>query len=80
MSHPFGRVGAESLELPFEHPDRMVQVGEDFAVDISIINYGSWIKKVLFFLSPTRKKVSPHVQNIVSRCPSDSNVEEVRDL
>ncbi|KAF4617719.1 hypothetical protein D9613_006175 [Agrocybe pediades] len=45
LSHPFGHVSAESLELPFEHPDRMVQIEGDFALDISIINYAAWIKK-----------------------------------
>ncbi|KDR82923.1 hypothetical protein GALMADRAFT_238593 [Galerina marginata CBS 339.88] len=45
LDSTFGSVTASSLELPFEHPDRMVQLEDGFAVDISIINYGKWIKK-----------------------------------
>ncbi|KAF8885674.1 serine carboxypeptidase S28-domain-containing protein [Gymnopilus junonius] len=40
-----GRVTAEALQLPFEHPDRMVEVEGKLRVDISIINYGKYIKK-----------------------------------
>ncbi|KAF8157984.1 peptidase S28 [Crassisporium funariophilum] len=45
LSSTFGKVQAESLELPFEHPERMVTLDGGFAVDISIINYGKWIKE-----------------------------------
>ncbi|KAH9480734.1 putative extracellular serine carboxypeptidase [Psilocybe cubensis] len=32
-------------ELPFGHPDRIVQLEDGLAVDLSVINYGKWIKK-----------------------------------
>jgi len=45
LDKPFGRVTTAALELPFEHPDRMVQLEDGLALDIAIINYGNWIKK-----------------------------------
>lgn len=40
----------ELMELPY-HPNGTVQLTDDVAVDITIINYGSWIKKVRIVLS-----------------------------
>lgn len=34
------------MELPFGHSKRMVSLGQGFALDIAIINYGKWIKEV----------------------------------
>jgi len=42
----FGRVSSSSLQLPYEHPERMVDVGEGLSLDISVLNYGKWIKRV----------------------------------
>ena len=39
-------VGPSSLQLPYEHPERMVDVGEGLSLDIAVLNYGKWIKKV----------------------------------
>lgn len=41
-----GRVSAADMDLPFGHPKRMVSLGQDFALDIAIVNFGKWIKKV----------------------------------
>ena len=62
-------MGAADLELPFGHPKRMISLGQGFAVDLAIINYGRWVKKVnspfvsIFFqVSHTR------LQHVVSGC------------
>ena len=50
-----GHVSAQALRLPFEHPERMVKISDEegsqdaFVVDVSIINYGKYIKKVFTF-------------------------------
>jgi hypothetical protein len=41
LSKPFGKITNGSLQ----HPNGTVQLTDDFAVDITIVNYGSWIKK-----------------------------------
>ena len=38
------------MQLP-HHPNGTVRLTDDVAVDITIINYGSWIKKVRISLS-----------------------------
>ena len=43
---PFSRASAADMELPFGHPKRMVSIGQDFALDMAIVNYGKWIKEV----------------------------------
>jgi hypothetical protein len=34
------------MGLPFGHPERMVSLSEDLALDITVVNYGKWIKEV----------------------------------
>jgi len=46
LEKPFGRITAEALDLPYEHPNRTVELGDGFSVDLALYNYGSWIKKV----------------------------------
>lgn len=41
-----GRVSAADMKLPFGHPKRMVSLGQDFALDMAVVNYGKWIKEV----------------------------------
>ena len=75
-----GRVSAADMDLPFGHPKRMVSLGQDFALDIAIVNFGKWIKKVrspmhqsyVFLRLNGCHSLSQH---IVSRC--DTSVEEV---
>ena len=43
---PFSGVSAADMELPFGHPKRMVSLGQGFALDIAVVNYGKWIKEV----------------------------------
>ena len=45
-SLPFGKVSVADTGLPFGHPKRMVSLGQDFALDIAVVNYGTWIKEV----------------------------------
>ncbi|KIM40869.1 hypothetical protein M413DRAFT_445651 [Hebeloma cylindrosporum] len=49
----FGRVASSSLKLPYEHPERMVDVGDGLSLDISILNYGKWIKKHIVSRCPS---------------------------
>ncbi|KAJ3510022.1 hypothetical protein NLJ89_g4906 [Agrocybe chaxingu] len=44
LTHPFGSISSAALELPFGHPDRMVIAEDGYAFDVSIINYGRYIK------------------------------------
>jgi len=46
LSKPFGRFSAQSFDLHFEHPERLVTLDGGFAVDIAIVNYGKWVKEV----------------------------------
>jgi len=43
LSKPFGKF-QETAELPFNDPQRMVNVSDGFSVDFSIFNYATWIK------------------------------------
>ena len=53
-------MNAADMELPFGHPKRMVSLGQDFAIDIAVVNYGKWVKEVRsqFVLIFTTKLVS----------------------
>jgi len=44
LNSPFGKTRDESMQLP-HHPNGTVQLTDDVAIDITIVNYGSWIKK-----------------------------------
>ena len=33
-------------ELPFGQPKRMVSIGQDFALDMAVVNYGKFVKEV----------------------------------
>jgi hypothetical protein len=51
LGKPFGLVSPANMDLPFGHPKRMVSLGQGFALDIAIINYGNWIKEVSFSIN-----------------------------
>lgn len=77
LGKPFGIVSAANMELPFGHPNRMVSLGKGFALDIAIINYGKWIKEVSYSVVSDLDWSHALLQHVVSRCPSESSVEEV---
>jgi hypothetical protein len=47
LSAPLGKSNV-TVELPFNHPERMIAVTDGFSVDLSIFNYAKYIKQVCF--------------------------------
>ncbi|KAF9449108.1 hypothetical protein P691DRAFT_813128 [Macrolepiota fuliginosa MF-IS2] len=44
INAPLRNISAQAVELPFGHPERMVEVEEGFSLDLSVLNYASYIK------------------------------------
>ena len=68
--------------LPYEHPDRMVPVGQDLALDITIVNYGNWIKEVslpfVLMFYKTGLILIHRYKHVLPLCNlTDSTIEEV---